>query len=107
MSIRIVTDSNCDLPQAMLDEYAITVIPLYINIGSKSYLDEVEMSRADFYEGLPDFEAQPTTSVPGPGTFIEVYQKLADQQSAQRPRLMRHNKKVPPPRTGDLMWNES
>jgi DegV family protein with EDD domain len=83
MSIRIVTDSNCDLPQAVTDEYAITVIPLYINIGSKSYLDEVEMSRADFYEGLPDFEVQPTTSVPGPGTFIEVYEKLADEGATE------------------------
>lgn len=83
MSIRIVTDSNCDLPQTVIDEYAITVIPLYINIGSKSYLDEVDMSRADFYEGLPDFEAQPTTSVPGPGTFIEFYEKLADEGATE------------------------
>jgi DegV family protein with EDD domain len=83
MSIRIVTDSNCDLPQAMVDEHAITVLPFYINIGPESYLDVVEMSRADFYEGLPDFEAQPMTSVPGPGTFVEVYDKLADEGATE------------------------
>jgi DegV family protein with EDD domain len=83
MSIRIVTDSNCDLPRTLIDEYAVTVIPFYINIGSQSYLDDVEMSREDFYEGLPDFEAQPMTSVPGPGTFIEVYEKLAAEGATE------------------------
>jgi DegV family protein with EDD domain len=77
MSIRIVTDSNCDLLQATVDEYGITVVPFYINIGTRSYLDVVELSRADFYQGLPNFEAQPMTSVPGPGTYVEVYEKLA------------------------------
>jgi len=83
MSIRIVTDSNCDLPQEIVDEYAITVVPFYINIGSKSYLDIVEMSRADFYEGLPGFEAQPMTSVPGPGTYVEIYEMLAAEGATE------------------------
>jgi DegV family protein with EDD domain len=78
MSIRIVTDSSCDLPQGILDDYGITVVPLYINIGSESYLDGVTMSREEFYEGLPDFDSHPMTSVPGPGTFIEAFDELAD-----------------------------
>jgi DegV family protein with EDD domain len=35
------------------------------------------MSRAEFYEGLPRFEAHPTTSVPGPGIMVELYRRLA------------------------------
>lgn len=77
MSIRIVTDSNCDLPQEVVDRYNIVVVPFYINVGTQSYLDGIEMSRADFYEGLPTFRSHPTTSVPGPGTLVEVYEKLA------------------------------
>ena len=77
MSIRVVTDSNCDLPQEVIDRYNIVVVPFYINIGTRSYLDGIEMSRAEFYEGLPTFRAQPTTSVPGPGILVEVYEKLA------------------------------
>ena len=77
MAIRIVTDSNCDLPEELIEEYGITVVPMYINIGSESYLDGVTMSREEFYEGLADFPAHPMTSVPGPGTFIETYEKLA------------------------------
>ena len=42
VSIRIVTDSNCDLPQHLIEEHGIAVVPLYINIGTDSYLDGVE-----------------------------------------------------------------
>jgi DegV family protein with EDD domain len=77
VSIRIVTDSNCDLPPEIVDQYGITVVPMYVNIGAASYLDGVDLSREQFYEGLPTFKAHPTTSVPSPGQFYEVYQRLA------------------------------
>jgi DegV family protein with EDD domain len=77
MSIRIVTDSNCDLPPKVIEQHGITVIPFYINIGARSYLDGIEMSHAEFYEGLPHFESQPMTSVPGPGSMVRTYEELA------------------------------
>ncbi len=83
MSIRIVTDSNCDLPQEAIDQYGITVIPFYINIGTESYLDGIDMSRAEFYEGLPHFESQPMTSVPGPGTMVKTYAQLAAEGATE------------------------
>ncbi|MFN2292088.1 MAG: DegV family protein [Anaerolineae bacterium] len=83
MSIRIVTDSNCDLPQSLVDRYQIVVIPFYINIGTESYLDGVQMSHAEFYEGLPDFEHHPMTSVPGPGTFFKVFDSLAAEGATE------------------------
>lgn len=83
MSIRIVTDSNCDLPQDVIGRYGIVVVPFYINVGTRSYLDGIEMSRAEFYEGLPAFPTHPTTSVPGPGTLVDVYEKLAAEGATQ------------------------
>ena len=77
MSIKIITDSNCDLPASIVEEFDITVVPMYINIGAESYLDGVTMSRQEFYEGLPTFEAHPMTSVPGPGVFVETFEELA------------------------------
>ena len=75
--IKIVTDSNCDLPADLVARYGVTVVPLYINIGKKSYLDGVEITHAQFYEGLPHFESHPTTSVPSPGQLVQVYEHLA------------------------------
>jgi len=78
VTIKIVTDSNCDLPAELVTRVGITVVPMYINVGKKSYLDGVEMSHAEFYEGLPHFDHHPTTSVPGPGQLVQAYERLAD-----------------------------
>jgi len=48
MSIRVVADSTSDLPQTILDEYGIAVIPLVINADGQSHLDGVDLSRQEF-----------------------------------------------------------
>lgn len=83
MSLRIVTDSNCDLPQDLVDQHGITVVPLYINIGTESYLDGVDISRKEFYQRLPEFKAHPTTSVPSPGQFLDAYQGLVSEGATE------------------------
>ncbi len=55
MTIRVVTDSTCDLPAEVVEAHGIAVVPLYINIGSESYLDGVDITRQDFYAGLPGY----------------------------------------------------
>ena len=77
MTIRIVADSTCDLPQAIVDEYGIAVVPLVINADGLSYLDGVDLLRQEFYERLPHFKSSPTTAVPGIGAFRNVYERLA------------------------------
>ena len=79
MTIRIVTDSTCDLPQNYLDERGISLIPLYINFKDRGYLDGVELSRQEFYEMLPEEEIPPTTATPSIEAVTELYQQLADQ----------------------------
>jgi DegV family protein with EDD domain len=83
MTIRIVTDSTCDLPQSVVEEHGINVIPLYVNFGAVSYLDGVELSRRQFYEMLPESDSLPTTAVPGLAAFTETYQKLASQGATE------------------------
>lgn len=79
MNIKIVTDSTCDLPEAIIKAYDITVLPLYINIGDQSYLDGIELTREQFYEQLPGYHTSPTTSAPGTGTFVKAYERLAKE----------------------------
>lgn len=76
MAIKILTDSTCDLPPALIDRYGITVVPCYINMGGKSYLDGVELSRQEFYEQLPLHNPPPTTSAPGIDAFVNKYEQL-------------------------------
>ena len=77
--IRIVTDSACDVPDSLAQQLGITVIPVYVNVGQESYLDGVELTRAEFYTQLPHYDPYPTTAAPSTGTFTAVYQQLADE----------------------------
>ncbi|MCE9644961.1 MAG: DegV family protein [Chloroflexi bacterium] len=79
MTIAIVTDSTCDLPQHIVHELGIKVIPLFINIGDKSFLDGVDITRKDFYTNLPGYTVHPTTGTPGMDAFNDAYQTLAEK----------------------------
>ena len=83
MTIRIVTDSTCDLPEEIAAQYGITIVPLYINFGVESYLDGIDLSREAFYARLPDCDSPPTTAVPGPQKFLEAYERLADEGATE------------------------
>jgi DegV family protein with EDD domain len=83
MSIRIVTDSTCDLPAEVIDRYGIRVVPMYINIGDRGYLDGVEITRAEFYDNLPTYKVQPTTAAPPPEKYRAVYETLAGQGATE------------------------
>lgn len=79
MTIKIVTDSACDLPAEVIERFGISVVALYINVDGKSYLDGIDISREDFYSNLPNFKSMPTTSAPGLGTFMQLYNRLAEE----------------------------
>lgn len=79
MTIKIVTDSACDVPEAIAEALGITVVPVYINIGDKSYLEGVELPRHTFYHQLSGYSHYPTTAAPSSGTFAEVYERLAQE----------------------------
>lgn len=39
MNIKIVTDSTCDIPSEFVDKLGISVVPLYVTLNGRSYLD--------------------------------------------------------------------
>ena len=77
MTVRIVTDSTCDLPAELIARHRIIVVPTYINIGAQSYLDGVEITREEFYARLPTLSPHPTTSAPSIGAFVRAYEQAA------------------------------
>lgn len=79
MRVAIVTDSTADLPKSTIEQHGIGVVPLYINIGDKSFLDGVDMTREEFYTGLPNFDKHPTTAVPGIDAFVNIYNQAIEK----------------------------
>jgi DegV family protein with EDD domain len=78
MTIQIVTDSTCDLPQETIQQLNITVLPLNIHIKDKAYLDGVDLSREEFYRQLPGLHPFPKTASPSPAGFERLYRRLAE-----------------------------
>lgn len=79
MSIKIVTDSTCDLPREFVEKYDIKVVPLSVNFGDDSYLDGIEISNKEFYDKLRNSDKLPTTSQVSPGEFVEVFKEILDK----------------------------
>jgi DegV family protein with EDD domain len=83
MTIKIVTDSTCDLPSELIKMHNITVIPMFIIVGEQEYRDGIDLSRQEFYERLPQFHPSPTTAAPGPDIFRQVYERLASEGATE------------------------
>jgi DegV family protein with EDD domain len=76
-TIRIVTDSTCDLEQALIDEQGITVVPLIVTFGDTPLVDGTDLTPQDFYSRMAAAEELPTTAAPSPGGFEEAFRALA------------------------------
>ena len=76
----IVVDSTADFPDAQ-DHYPNwRVVPLYVNFGTDSYKDGVDLTAAQFYERLRTSPELPTTSQPTPGDFLAAYEELGSYE---------------------------
>lgn len=74
MTVRIVTDSTCDLPRSVVVELGVTVVPLTVLFGDEALLDGVEIDSATFFERMRRFPGLPKTSQPSVARFKEAYQ---------------------------------
>jgi DegV family protein with EDD domain len=79
MTVKVVTDSTCDIPPQLMQDLDITVVPIYVVFGDKSYRDKLDISEDEFYDKLIHGPVHPTTSIPTPKDFADVYNKLAEK----------------------------
>ena len=79
MTVKVVTDSTCDIPPQLMQDLGITVVPIYVVFGDKSYRDRLDISEDQFYDKLIHGPVHPTTSIPTPRDFADVYNKLAQE----------------------------
>jgi DegV family protein with EDD domain len=72
----IVTDSTCDIPQYLVEQFGIQVVPSILILDGREYADGGGFARDEFYKLLPVLKTPPTTSTPSIGEFARAYQKL-------------------------------
>jgi DegV family protein with EDD domain len=80
LNTAIVLDSTADFPDASDRFVNWRVVPLYVNFGTDSFKDGVELTAHEFYERLRTSPQVPTTSQPTPGDFLAAYEELGQYE---------------------------
>ena len=78
MAIKIVTDSTSDIPHVLAERYGITVVPVYVQFGNKTYRDRIDITDRYFMKGYCIFRLIPPHPNPArriSSPFIKTYRK--------------------------------
>jgi len=77
--VAVVVDSTAYIPQALVEQYNIHVIPLLVNWSGESLRDNVDITPDEFYTRLETAKEMPSTSQPSAGEFFDLYSKVAEE----------------------------
>lgn len=72
--IEIITDSTCDIPQELIQQYQITVLPHVVIWGNHEYRDRVDLQPEEFYRRLTTEKDLPTSAQASVSDFADIYQ---------------------------------
>lgn len=72
--IGIITDSTCDIPESLLEQYGIIVVPQIVTWGEAQYRDRVDLQPSEFYQRLAVDPVHPHSSQPGLYDFQEAFE---------------------------------
>lgn len=75
MLVKIVVDSALNIPETLLHELGITVIPVCVAIDNHTYREGLDASRSELIKLIAGAD-KITTSQPAPGEFLAVYDRL-------------------------------
>lgn len=72
--VGVVTDSGADLPDLLVAELGLSLVPVRVSFGDEEFLDKVSMTAADFHRRLTSSALPPKTSQPPPGDFRRQFE---------------------------------
>ena len=82
MSIKITSDSTCDLSPELLAEYDIAIAPLYVTVGENTYRDGVDIQPLALFDYVTETGALPSTAAVNISDYQEFFAPFAAQYDA-------------------------
>ena len=82
MNIKILSDSTCDLPKEVLDQYNITMIPLTVIKGGKEFTDGVDITPAEIFAHVAAGGDLCSTAAINIGEYADLFEKYAIEYDA-------------------------
>jgi len=77
--VAIITDTTACIPQEMVKEYGIELVPIEVIFDDRVYRDGIDITPAEFYAKLRQTEKLPTTSGSLPGSYLEAYRQASQR----------------------------
>ena len=81
--LAIITDSTCDIPEDLIEEYGIIVVSHVIIWGEEQFRDRVDLQPEEFYQRLQKDDRRPTTAQAGVGDFLAGVQQAVDRGASE------------------------
>lgn len=73
-SYQIFSDSSCDLPDNLLQEHQIKLIPFYVSFDQENYFKEnIDITKEEFYTTLASKKVYANTSLPSVQDYIAMF----------------------------------
>jgi DegV family protein with EDD domain len=76
--IGVLTDTTASIPQSLIEELQIELVPYYVILGMETKRDMIDVDPDDFAEYLRTAKTLPTTSNPSPGDYVTAIKNLAE-----------------------------
>ncbi len=81
--IGILTDSTCDIPNNLLEQYGIIVVPQRVIWGDTEYRDRVDLEPVEFYHRLAVDPSLPHSSMPGLRDFLTAFESALERGATE------------------------
>ncbi len=79
MNIKILSDSTCDLPKSLVDEYGITLFPLTVVKDGENFRDNVTITPDDIFAHVAAGGDLCSTAAGNVGEYQDLFAQYADK----------------------------
>ena len=73
--IHILTDSSSDIPQGLVEQHGIEIVPIMLSHGGRTFREYYDITPAECCRLLEESDEIPSTAMATPAVFLESYNR--------------------------------
>ena len=74
--LRIVIDASADMPPEWIEKYDLSILPMPIQIGGRTYYQGLDITNAQFYKLVQDKNMVPKSAAPSPLKISQIFESI-------------------------------
>ena len=77
--IHILTDSSSDIPQGLVEQHGIEIVPIMLSHGGRTFREYYDITPAECCRLLEESDEIPSTAMATPAVFLESYNRAFER----------------------------